>query len=214
MTTVLWRECRECGQRKPETREHWRIYSGKIKGRLCNKCSNARNRKYAASPEVREYYRKRNAIPEARERKREYNRKYAASPEARERRRERYARRARADHRAMYNDLPPEERGPVLRQILSEHRWHALRDRQPHIVYCYSKGAAQYVGITWRDVYQRLQEHCERDESACYEWLADGVVPLVEVLHHCDNRADAFALEAQEISERHAAGITLLNRIS
>ena len=72
MITVLWRECRKCGEHKPETRENWRFrlsgrYAGKMDGRVCRECGRARQRAHN-----REY----RATPEGRERKQESDRQY------------------------------------------------------------------------------------------------------------------------------------------
>ena len=207
---------------KPENRQRQREYDSRpeskqrAREREAQPENRQRKRERDSRPESKQRARELRDKPEARQRTLEYNREYVARPENRQRKRkydvQQYRDQRRAQHRVMYNALSQEEQGPVLRQIMREHRWRALRDRQPHVVYCYSKGSEQYIGLTWRDVYQRLREHCEADISACYEWLADGIMPLVEVLHRCDNRADALTLEAQEIEQRRAAGITLLNR--
>ena len=280
MTTVLWRECRDCGQSKPETREHWRSWgkNGRPNTRQCIPCKNAMNRKYqhenkeADAERSRNYYQAnkeaiaeyqhkyREANPEKiRVRQRKYRqanpekiaegqrRCYQANPEkvaetkrkyteanaeaiAKWRRQynkdnaERIVKRlrkynqkeTRARHRRDWELLPVDARAAALREILATGRWHALRVQLPHVVYLFTWPDNQYVGET-RDVRfeLRVSEHRTGNGGAgnpdVYAAFAE-CEPRIQIIHHCENRDDALALEAMEIADRRATGVTLFNK--
>ena len=283
MTTVLWRECRECGQSKPETREHWREWSknaqnNRPRTRVCWPCDNERKRNYyhansefiaerarkyrhkhpeKSAEQKRKYYqenkekvaegarrwRRENAEKklqadrkwrqvnaetikerhrkwekENRETVLERSRKYCQeNPEKRRVVTKKHdAKRRRAKRRIGYEALPLDERGLVLKQILAEHRWRALLDAMPHVVYLQVwPDNVQYAGITREERFElRMNEHRtghggigNPDVYAAFAQCE----PRIQIIHHCENRDDALALEAQEIAGRCAAGITMFN---
>ena len=164
----------------------------------------AQRRQYRQRPEVQahlhEYFRNHNARSDRQARMREYHRKS-------------YRRQVRARRRAMWESLPVAERGAALREVLAQHRWEALRDRMPHVVYRYVfADGAQYVGMTRAArFHERMAQHLSDVKSACQTHLAAGDMPLVEVLHRCPDRASALALERAAIVTARHAGALLLN---
>ena len=262
------RECRVCGESKPETREFWCWRSDgadKPARRVCNECWKAQElergrkrrqrpenkvyqREYRKRPDARACDRERRQSPKYKAREREYQREYQRRPEYKAQRREylqrpeikahlreyfseynqrgdRKAKRrehhrkydhrkARERRRAMWESLPPEERGAALREVLAQHRWEALRNRMPHLVYRYVfADGAQYIGMTRAArFHQRMAQHLDDVRSACHARLAAGDIPLVEALHRCPDRDKALALEREAIiMARAACGNQLLN---
>ena len=249
MTTVLWRECRDCGQSKPETREHWCEWgkNGRPKRRVCKPCQYERNLKWQKDnpekslqrvlkwqkdnpekvTESSRRYRQENAEkvaetvrrcrqnkPEAYAAQRRKYRQENAEAEA-ERSRKWSRKLARLRHRRDWELLPVDERAAALREILATGRWHALRVQLPHVVYLFTWPDSQYVGETReRRFEQRMSEHRTngrgRGNPDVYAAFAQ-CEPRIQIIHHCENRDDALALEAQEIAGRRAAGITMFN---
>ena len=88
----------------------------------------------------------------------------------------------------------------------------------PHVVYLLTwPDGAQYAGQTREGRFElRVNEHRTGNgglgNPVVYPCVRAMRALRIEIRHLCDNRAEAFALEAQEIEQRLAAGIHLLNK--